>query len=91
MTAYLLSYGVPWLLAIVAGGIGGGLTALKLRRPETVEPVANEPKSDPFIDAEIDLASVRWAEANNQPPDAAGLMAERLKTLHKIGKRKGWV
>ena len=92
MTPDLLTYGLSGLLAIVAGAVAGGLTAWKLRRPEPVAvPVTDESEDDQFVNAEIDLAAVQWAEANNQPPGAAGLMAERLKTLRNIGKRKGWM
>jgi hypothetical protein len=92
MTAYLLTYGLPCLLAIVAGAVAGGLTAMKLGQTEPVsEPSLEERDGDQFIDAEIDLAAVHWAEATNRPPEAAGLMAERLRTLRTIGKRKGWM
>lgn len=93
MIALLLTYGLPCLLAILAGAVAGALTALKLRAnapvTEPVEVVSED--DDQFINAEIDLAAVHWAEANNQPPEAAGLMAERLRTLRTIGKRKGWM
>lgn len=92
MIADLYIYGVFLIVAIVAGAVAGCLVSWKLRQSEpATESVAPEPDADPFIDAEIDLASVRWAEANNRPPEAAGLMAERLKTLHNIGRKKGWV
>ena len=93
MIALLLTYGLPCLVAILAGAASGALTALKLRpnslATQPVE-IVNE-DDDQFIDAEIDLAAVHWAEANNQPPEAAGLMASRLRTLRTIGKRKGWM
>jgi hypothetical protein len=95
MTSYLLMFGLPCLPAIVAGAVAGGITA-KLRSSETVPPPlgselsSDDPEDDQFVDAEIDLAAVQWAEANNQPPEAAGLMAERLRTLRKISKQKGW-
>lgn len=90
----LIIYGAPSLVALVAGGAAGAFTAWRLRRREPVaELVAVEPdkERDPFIDAEIDLAAIEWAEANNQPPQAAGLMAARLRNLHDIGKEKGWL
>lgn len=91
MTADLPTYGLPVLVASIAGAAAGGLTAWRLHRPKPVaDLVLVEPEPDPFVDAEIDCASVQWADANNYPPEAAGLMAERLKTLHKIGSRKGW-
>jgi hypothetical protein len=88
----LIVYGVPTLAAIVAGGGAGAFTARRLRR-EPVELIKVEPDQDrdAFVDAEIDLASVHWAEANGQPPEAAGLMAARLRNLHDIGKEKGWL
>jgi hypothetical protein len=91
MPADFYTYGIPAVLAIVVGAAAGGLTVWKLRRPEPAAELATiEPDPDPFVDAEIDCASVQWAESHNYPPEAAGLMAERLKTLHKIGSRKGW-
>jgi hypothetical protein len=91
MPADLLTYGLPALVATIAGATAGGLTAWKLHRPKPAAELATvEPDPDPFVDAEIDCASVQWAESNNYPPEAAGLMPERLKTLHKIGSRKGW-
>jgi len=93
MTSYLLIYGLLCLPAIIAGALAGGITALRLRssEPERVsEPVPDDSQDDLFVNAEINLAAVHWAEANNHPPEAAGLMAERLRTLWKIGKQKGW-
>lgn len=91
MTHYLLTYGLPCLLAIVSGALAGGLTAWRLRRSSpAAEAIEAEPDNDEWIDAEMQLAAVRWAEATNQPPDAASLMFERLRTLRKIGQRKGW-
>jgi hypothetical protein len=92
----LFAHVLPLLLALVAGAAAGGLTAWWLiahsadapAQPEEPEPPSGE--ADPFVDAEIDRASVRWAEASNQPPGTAGLMAARLKTLNKIGTGKGW-
>jgi hypothetical protein len=90
----LVTYGGPTVAALVAGGAAGAFTAWRLRRREpaaelvTVEP---EEDRDPFVDAEIDLACVHWAEANGHPPEAAGLMAARLRNLHDIGKEKGWM
>jgi hypothetical protein len=31
MTSYLLTYGLPYLAAIVAGAVAGGITAVRLR------------------------------------------------------------
>lgn len=89
----MLAYAGLILLALAAGGVGGGLTAWRMNRSEPVaEPVGTtEPERDEFVDAEIDLAAIEWAEAHDQPPAAAGLMAARLKTLHNIGKDKGWL
>jgi hypothetical protein len=92
MTAYLLSYGLPCLVAVIAGGLTGGLVVWKCHRPEPATvPLDSKPDSEEFVSAELDLAAVQWAKANNQPPEAAGLMAERLKTLRSIGQRKGWM
>lgn len=92
----LLRLGVSALSAVLAGGSAGAVVAWKLGRrepvtrsvtPETTAPVSDDTE---FVNSEIDLAAVQWQEANNLPPEAAGLMAARLKTLHTIGKGKGW-
>jgi len=98
MTADIFTFGIASVIGLLAGGISGGLVALKLSAkrdetsattPDTKITAGNDDTE--FVNSEIDIASVQWAEANNQPPQAAGLMAERLKTLHKIGKGKGWL
>lgn len=89
-----LIYSLPVLVAVVAGGVAGAVTAWKFRPSKlpVAELVAASVVDDDteFVNSEIDLAAVKWAEANGYPPEAAGLMAERLKTLHEIGKGKGW-
>jgi hypothetical protein len=93
MTADFLTYGLPVFVAAIAGALAGAIAARKLRQP--AEPAVVlldiEPEDEQFVNAEIDLAAVHWAEANNQPPEAANLMAERLRTLRTIGTRKGWL
>jgi hypothetical protein len=91
MTVDLLSYGVPTVIAIVAGAVAGALAAWRLHRGGSVaKPPVAKSDYDQYIDAEIDLAAVRWQESNHLPPEAAAVMAKRLKTLHTIGARKGW-
>lgn len=89
----VFSYLLPLLVAVIAGGASGGLIAWWLlsrqEQPTKPQPEA-EQRPDPFVDAEIDLAAARWAEQRNQPA-AAGLMANRLKLLHRIGTQKGWL
>lgn len=89
----MFTYAGLILLALVAGAVAGGLTAAwRMNHSELVsEPAGTtESERDEFVDAEIDLAAIEWAETHDQPPAAAGLMAARLKTLHHIGKNKGW-
>lgn len=95
MTTDLLIYGVPSLIALPVGALAGGLTAgwLLNRRQAPSDPTRTttaEFADTEFVDAQIDLASVQWAEAHDLPPEAAGLMAARLKTLHNIGRGKEW-
>lgn len=94
MTTDLLNYVIPALLTIVVSALAGGLTAWWLlhrrQASDPPEPTPAKFADAEFMDAEIDLASVAWAEASNLPPEAVGLMAARLKTLHMIGKGKGW-
>jgi hypothetical protein len=92
----LLIYGLALVVVIAVATTAGGLTAWCLlhRRGETTE--TTSPKIDGFsdvewIDAELDRASVAWQEANGLPPEAASVMSNRLKTLHRIGTGRGWL
>ena len=94
MTHDLVIYGVPSLIALVAGGGAGAFTSWRLSHREPVAELATvepDPERDPFIDAEIDIAAIDFAEAHALPPHAAGLIAARLRSLHDIGKEKGWL
>jgi hypothetical protein len=86
MTNYLL----PVLVLVVAALAGGlsGLLAVKwlLSRCERQEQAA---PTDPFVAAQIDQAAVNWATAQGKP-EAAGLMADKLRLLHQVSQRRGW-
>lgn len=92
----LFVYVLPLVVSVLVAAISGGLSAWwMLHRRQALgkptEPTTTEFDDPEWVNSELDLASVQWAEANNLPPEAAGLMAARLKTLHDIGSRKGWL
>jgi len=91
MTPDLIIVGVSALVALVVGGAVGALGArlLNRRAPVAALPEA-EPERDEFVDAQIDRAAVAYAESHDLPPQAAPLIAARLRTLNDIGKGKGW-
>lgn len=98
MSGALLPVVLPALLGLLGGAVAGSFTARwwlarqgKRQNPAGEPAVASARDADnDFTDAAIDLAAVRWAEQRHQPEAAAGLMAERLKLLHRLGSRKGW-
>lgn len=53
--------------------------------------IADEPTPadsvDPWIEAEIDRAAAAWATAHGRP-EAAGLMADKLHLLQRLGTER---
>ena len=91
----LLTLVLPLVVVALVAAVSGALSAwwfLHRRQAvsEPTQPPTTEFADTELVDAEIDLAAVAWAEARSLPPEAAGLMAARLKTLHDIGSQKGW-
>lgn len=83
----MLSYVLP----IIAGALAGALIALLvlwqyLRHQQPAQLPAGEPV-DPWVEAEIDRAAVEWATTQGRP-EAAGLMADKLRLLHQLGTER---
>jgi uncharacterized membrane protein len=78
------------LLAMLAGAVAGGVTAhwLLRRHPGQVQaqPAAF---TDSALSTEIERAAGVWADAQGRP-EAAGIVADKLRLLHRLGNRKGW-
>lgn len=84
----MLSYLIPVLVGAVVGTFFTGLTLfLYYRRHRLSEPPATEP-ADPWVEAEIDRAAVEWAMEHGRP-EAANLIANKLRLLHRIGSERG--
>lgn len=82
-----------YVCATIAGAAAGASMAVVLlwwhdrqARTETVNTV--EP-IDPWVEAEIDRAAVNWATAQGRP-EAASLVADKLRLLHRLGTERGW-
>ncbi len=45
---------------------------------------------DEWTSAAIDQAAANWVRANDLPDEAAGLMADKLRLLHKLASERGW-
>jgi hypothetical protein len=73
--------------AAVAGGLAGAAVAWSLMRGVEPDqpPVADAP--DEWISAEIDQAAATWA-MKNDCPEAAPIMADKLRLLHRLGERR---
>jgi hypothetical protein len=86
----MLTLFVTALLCLLLGLAAGAVIALLLLRHGDDE-VAPEPELlDEWTAAAIDQAAVGWVKANNLPDEAAGLVAAKLRLLHKLGSERGW-
>lgn len=75
----------------LAGAVAGGLLCWRLlRRHRPTRPVIYSagPPLDPWVSAEIDQAAATWAADNNQSDQAAGLLADKLRLLHRLGTER---
>jgi hypothetical protein len=72
------------MLGVVIGA--GAVLLLRRRSPgagDQAEPL------DEWTAAAIDQAAAKWVRANHLPDDAAGLVADKLRLLHKLGTERG--
>lgn len=79
------------LLPVLTGAVVGAAVSVLctwwlLRRHRTGQALEPAP-SDPWLDAEIDRAAATWASEQGHP-EAAGLMADKLHLLHRLGSRR---
>mgnify|MGYP005813451009 CR=1 FL=1 len=75
----------------LAGAIAGGFLSWRLlRRHSRSRAVidSTEPPLDPRVSAEIDQAAATWAAENNRGDQAAGLLADKLRLLHRLGTER---
>jgi hypothetical protein len=77
--------------AAFAGGVAGAFTARAYLRRVQRRQVEAQPVrlADPTLDAEIERAAGAWAEAQGRP-EATGLVAEKFRLVHDIGRQRGW-
>jgi predicted exporter len=72
------------LIGVLAGALA---TRWLLARLRSSKSSPTEP-ADPFVSAELDRAAVEWASANNQPDQAATVMADKLHLLYALARRR---
>lgn len=78
------------LAATLAGAVAGGITARwTLRRNQDKSQAPPATFTEPSVEAEIERASVAWANAQGRP-EAAGLAADKMHLLHRIARSRGW-
>ncbi len=92
MSAVVLIDVLPLVGALVAGALAGALAAWRIliRPKEPTTPESVEPVTDPFVEAEIEIAAARWGAERHQPEAVVGLFSDHLKQLYRLGLRKGW-
>lgn len=78
----MLNYVVPIVSGAIAGGLVAGLTLWLYLRSRS-EAASVEPL-DPWVAAELDQAAAQWATEQGRP-EAAGLLADKLRLLHRLG------
>lgn len=87
MTGYML-LPVAALVGAFAGALLGVLLAARgERQVRQIEQPEPEPV-DEWTAAETERASVAWAQANGMPAQAADLMADKLRLLHRLALRR---
>jgi hypothetical protein len=84
----MLSYLLPLLAGALAGAVTAGLLLWRHRRHEPPGAMPTGEPVDPWVEAEIDRAAVAWATDHGRP-EAAGLMADKLRLLHHLGAGRG--
>lgn len=76
--------------ATAAGALSGGLTAwFVLRKFQSRQNAKPTIPSGQRLTPDIDSAAAAWAMAHGRP-EAAGLVADKLRALHHIAHRRGW-
>lgn len=80
----MLVYLLPILAGALAGAFTAGLLLWRYRRREVTAAVPTGEPVDPWVEAEIDRAAVAWATEHGRP-EAAPLMADKLRLLHHLG------
>lgn len=76
-------------LAALLGGLVGGLLGALLTRHGAEDDRRDyllAPVIDPLTSEQIDNAAEMWAEANDRP-EAAGLVAEKLRLAYTLRRR----
>ena len=86
----MLIYLLPILAGALAGGLAGGLLLWWHHRHQpSVSPSSPAEFIDPWVAAQIDQAAATWATQHGRP-EAAPLMADKLRLLHRLGIERGW-
>jgi hypothetical protein len=88
----MLNYVIAGLVLVLASALLGALAGLlTVRRylAHQSDSLASDEPTDPYVSAQIDRAAAAWATANGRP-EAAGLMADKLHMLHRLGQRRRW-
>lgn len=79
------------VVATFTGAVSGALAARaylrRVQRRQVDVPPAALP--DPTLDTEIERVAGEWAEAQGRP-EATGLVADKLRLVHDIGRERGW-
>jgi hypothetical protein len=77
--------------AAFTGAVAGAFTARAYLRRAQRRQVDTQPVrlADPMLNAEIERAAGAWAEAQGRP-EATGLVAEKFRLVHDIGRQRGW-
>lgn len=83
----LLVYFAAFFGLLLGAAVGGVVVLLLSRRNSDSE---NESELlDEWTAAAIDQAAASWVRANGLPDQAAGIMADKLRLLHRLGSERG--
>jgi hypothetical protein len=85
----MLNLLLPIAVGAVAGAGAGGLAAWwQLRRHRAKPQMAESVPLDPRLEEEIEGTATAWATSNGRP-EAAGIVADKLRLLHHLSQRRG--
>lgn len=74
------------LLALIAGGVGGGAIALLLSRRDIRRCAPDSSVLAPELERQIDGAAAQWAAVHDRP-GAAPLIADKLRLAYVLSQR----
>jgi len=85
----MLQITITVTLAALVGALSGTLTARWMLRRVERRKGSLPQETDPVLAADFEQAAAAWSSSIGRP-EAAGLVADKLHLIHRLGRRRGW-